>query len=480
MKRRWLPDSLNGQLSLSLLLGVALFFAVNIGVVCLIQIKFLELIEKERATNIASFYMLLHGMDQRQRLEALEHISGFSRTTESSLSLQLMLDPPVWESGRARQAEQAAQAVSTLRDVLRADNVSPLPEISARVFNYGDAPPEHQSDPWSRLAGNPPLGNPLLQMGIQLDAETWLNVTQPLYLSVVWLIWMQRLVVLVEFILFALLVLFLLKTFVRPFQQWTQAAERVGREPEVASPLPETGCREMREAAQAFNRMQARIRANLAERNRMLAAMAHDLRTPLTRMQLRIEELEPEELRDKLNAGLREVRSIAEQSLELSRSLTVSEKAVPLDMVAFMQSRVDDFADMGHAIALHHPDNDEVLAVTAKPLSLQRCVDNILRNAVAYADSACVGVACVNDEVVVEISDTGPGIPEDCLERIFEPYFRLESSRNRASGGSGLGLSIARNMILLNNGTLRLSNRPEGGLCARITLPRLQRPPHPR
>lgn len=471
---RFVPDSLSGRLSLSLLAGVALLFIVNISVVCLIQIKFLGLIEKERATNIASFYMLLSGMEQAQRLEALKHISGFSRTTESSLSLQLMPEAPVWQGGAARQIEQAAQAVSTLTEVLRADNVSPLPAMRARVFNYGDALP---SDAWALLASSPPLGNPLLQMGIQLDQSTWLSVTQPLYLSVVWLIWTQRLLVLAEFMLFAVLVHWLLKKLLKPFQQLTQAAEEVGRQPEVTSPLPETGCREMREAAQSFNRMQARIRDNLAERNRMLAAMGHDLRTPLTRLQLRIEEVEPEELRDKLTDGLKDIRSIVEQGLELSRSLTVSEKAVPLDMAAFMQSRVDDAADMGHNVSVReHPAGDAVLVVAARPLSLKRCVDNILRNAVTYAGNAEVSISGSQEHVIVDICDNGPGIPEDALEQIFEPYFRLETSRNRESGGSGLGLSIARNMILLNNGTLRLRNRPEGGLCARLTLPRLQRP----
>jgi signal transduction histidine kinase len=209
----------------------------------------------------------------------------------------------------------------------------------------------------------------------------------------------------------------------------------------------------------------------------MLAAMAHDIRTPLTRVQLRIEEVEPEELRDKLIQGIKEVRSIAEQSLELSSSLNVSEKSVPLDIVAFMQSRVDDFSEMGHSVILRDfpEENGSTLAVMAKPLSLKRCVDNILRNAVTYAGSAEVSINCSNGEVLIDICDNGSGIPEKYLERIFEPYLRLESSRNRETGGSGLGLSIARNMILLNNGSLSLTNRPEGGLQVRIVLSLLER-----
>ena len=473
--RRLLPDSLGGQLSLTLLASVLLLFLVNIGVVCLIQIKFLGLLEKERSTNIASFYMLLSGMEQQQRLDALEHIAGFSAATESSLSLHLMPEAPEWHTGSARQGEQSAQAVATLKEVLLESKVSPLPEMHARVFNHGD---NIQIDSWSRLIGTQvPLGNPLLQMSVRLDKETWLSVTQPLYVSVVWLIWMQRLVFLVEFMLFAVIVLFLLKKFLKPFQQLTQAAERVGKQPEVASPLPEEGCKEIREAAQSFNRMQSRIQKNIEERNRMLAAMAHDLRTPLTRVQLRIEAVEPEELRNKLTQGIKEIRSIAEQSLELSSSLQISEKPVPLDIFAFMQSCVDDFAEMGHKVTLK--DCQEIggpaLAVMASPLCLKRCVDNIVRNAVAYAGSAEVCLSSADGAVIVDICDNGPGIPEQHLERIFEPYFRLETSRSRESGGTGLGLSIARNMILLNNGTLAFENRAEGGLRVRIALPRLKR-----
>lgn len=472
--RRFSPDSLSGRLSLTLMTSVALLFAANIGIVCLIQIHFLGVIEKERATNIASFYMLLNGMEQQQRHDAIKHITGFSRTTESALSLHLVQEAPDWGSGRRRQAEQSAQAVSAVKKVLTENNISPLPEIYARVFHHGD---DVHEDSWGHFISAVTLGNPLLQMGIRLDKDIWLNVTQPLYLSVVWLIWMQRVVLLIEFVVFAVIVMFLLQRLLKPFRQLTQAAERTGKQPEVASPLPETGYREMREAAQSFNRMQARIQDNLVERNRMLAAMAHDIRTPLTRVQLRIEEVEPEELRDKLTEGIKEVRCIAEQSLELSSSLKDSEKSAPLDIVAFMQSCVDDFSEMGHSVSLRDvPESrGSALAVMAKPLSLKRCVDNILHNAVTYAGSAEVCITTTNGEVIVHICDNGPGIPAEYLERIFEPYLRLETSRNRESGGSGLGLSIARNMILLNNGSLSLGNRPEGGLQVRMGLPLLER-----
>lgn len=478
-KKIW-PDSLAKQISLALLASIVLLFVVNMGVVSIIQTRFLSLLEKERSANIASIYMLLSGMDNAQCDAGLERLTSLQSGSRNALNFHLIQESPAWaDTGLAEQA------TATLQAILTENKVTPLPEIRARIFMEGD---DFQVDAWARqVSGSAPVcSNPLLQLGVRLDGENWLNITQPLYQSAAWLIWMQRLVFLAEFATFAVLVLVLLRKLLKPFQQLTAAADHIGKQPEFCSPLPEEGCKEIREAAQSLNRMQARIQENLAERNRMLAAMAHDLRTPLTRVQLRLEEVEPEDLRDKLTAGIKEVRSIAEQSLELSGSLKVSEKFVPLDIVAFMQSCVDDFSDMGHNVTLGSAPvgSGNTLAVMARPLSLKRCVDNILRNAMAYAGNtgnigdtgrAEVRITCSKGDVIVDICDNGPGIPEDCLEKIFEPYFRLETSRNRESGGTGLGLSIARNMILLNNGTLTLFNRPEGGLCARITLPRLER-----
>lgn len=469
---RVMPDSLAKRISFTLLISIIVLFLVNIGVVCVIQIRFLGLLEKERSDSVASFYVLLSDMDQLQRIEALDRIGDFKRSTESSLSLNLIHEAPTWTEDRPRQMAQAEQAVSALRNILIENNVSPLPEIRARIFRHND---DYTVDAWARQISTPAdRGNLILQMAVRLDSDTWLDVTQPLYVSVVWLIWMQRLVFLIEFAIFAVLVLFMLRRLLTPLQVLTRAADRLGKQPELASSLPESGCREIREAAQSFNRMQSRIQANLEERNRMLAAMAHDLRTPLTRVQLRIEEVEPEDLREKLTEGIKEVRSIAEQSLELSSSLKTSEKSVPLDICAFMQSSVDDFMDMGHAVTM--ADMPEDVAVMARPMSLKRCVDNIMQNAITYAGSAEVCVSASDDEVVIEICDNGPGIPDEYLEKIFEPYLRLETSRNRESGGTGLGLSIARNMALLNNGSLTLASRPEGGLRAQIVLPRLMRP----
>jgi signal transduction histidine kinase len=218
--------------------------------------------------------------------------------------------------------------------------------------------------------------------------------------------------------------------------------------------------------------MRESIRGYLAERGRMLAAMAHDLRTPLTRAQLRAGKIKPVELRDQFLTDLEDVQRILNQGRELAGSLTTEEEYVSLNLEAFLQSIVDDGTDENNDLVLK-PLPHEIarpVVVTARPLCLKRCVNNLVSNALKYGGNAELSIARENGSIIVLVEDSGPGIPEELLEKVFEPYFRLENSRNRAYGGTGLGLSIARNMALLNDGALTLRNKAGGGLTARLAL----------
>lgn len=301
-------------------------------------------------------------------------------------------------------------------------------------------------------------------------------------------VWTQRLMVLAESVIFAALVVALLLRVTLPLRRLGQEVEAFGQRPESSRPLPENGSREMREAAQSFNRMRQRICNQLEERDQMLAAMAHDLRTPLTRAQLRLSKVHPQEERDKIAANLEEIHQFIEKGLELATSLGASEDFVTLDATAFVQSLVDDAADTGQNAVFvygHSPaghagsgearstaDDAAPLLIRARPSCLKRCLNNLLSNALAYGDRAEVRVQGTADSVSIHIADHGPGIPEDMLEQVFTPYFRLESSRNRSFGGVGLGLTIARTMAAHNNARLTLTNRPEGGLVACCVLAR--------
>ena len=261
---------------------------------------------------------------------------------------------------------------------------------------------------------------------------------------------------------------------VKPLRRLARAAEQFGRDVPGTPELPETGPTEVREAAQAFNRMQKSIRDFLDERERMLAAVSHDLRTPLTRMRLRVEALD-ESQRGPLQKDIGELQQIMDTTIDIARSK--SEAVTMVDVASLIESLVEDRQDMGQPIQLEERLQDpEVLfsiaPLSARPLSMKRCLANLMDNALRYGGSVVVGVEERGPMLAVTISDCGPGIPEADLEKVFEPFYRLERSRSRSTGGTGLGLSIARSMARMHDGDVVLENRPEGGLRATATFRR--------
>lgn len=262
---------------------------------------------------------------------------------------------------------------------------------------------------------------------------------------------------------------------VKPLRRLARAADRFGRD--IRTPaLPETGPSEVREAAQAFNRMQKSIREFLDERERTLAAVSHDLRTPLTRMRLRVEQLN-ESQRAPLQKDIGELQQIMDTTIDIARSK--SENVAMVDVMSLIESLVEDRQDMGMDIQLAaRLQNSEamfsVLPIAARPLSMKRCLANLMDNALRYGEHVLVDVADGEDMLSVIISDSGPGIAEADLTKVFEPFYRVERSRSRSTGGTGLGLSIARSMARMHGGDVTLENRPEGGLRAIATFRRLK------
>ena len=261
---------------------------------------------------------------------------------------------------------------------------------------------------------------------------------------------------------------------VQPLRRLARAADSFGRDIPGTPPVEESGPSEVREAAQAFNRMQKSIRDFLEERERTLAAVSHDLRTPLTRMRLRVEQLD-EAHRAPLQKDIGELQQIMDTTIDLARSNTEPEAQV--DVASLLESLVEDRQDMGHDIRLEDrlQDLDVLLSIAplkARPQSMKRCLANLMDNALRYGDHVVVGVQDSPDMLTVTIADSGPGIPEAELEKVFEPFFRVERSRNRSTGGTGLGLSIARSMARLHGGDVKLANRKEGGLLATATFRR--------
>jgi signal transduction histidine kinase len=262
----------------------------------------------------------------------------------------------------------------------------------------------------------------------------------------------------------------LARSITRPLSDLAQAAEAVGRDVRQP-PLRERGTRELREAARAFNTMRDRMHRYLDSRTRVFAAMSHDLKTPLTRMRLRVETLEDDEIRARFGSDLDEMEGMVRGTLALLKGLTDDEGAEPIDIAALLATLQLEFAELGARVQIVGRATE---SFSGRPQALKRCLTNLLSNAIKFGTRATV---VVEDDaaLVLRVQDEGPGLPPGELERVFEPFYRVESSRNRDTGGSGLGLSIARDIAQVHGGSLILRNMPRGGLEAILTLPRVQR-----
>ena len=281
-----LPDSLFGQLVFLLFLGIVLFQATNFQVVCNVQRLYALQAEKTRAEQLTSYWFLFEAMNGEERRAALARMRDAGRPENLREMVEILPMKPDWEhlagaEDRERIGRLRAMVAESFGSALDA-----APPVLARRHENG--------------TGIFPVHLPVLETAIQLSDGTWLKVTQPFEVDDRKVVWSQRLFVLAEALVMLVLVAVVLVRVTRPIQKLCRAAEAFGRHPELAEPLPEEGVREVRDAAQSFNRMRERICGNLAERDRMIAAMAHDLRTPLTRLQLRLDRVEPEPLRAKL------------------------------------------------------------------------------------------------------------------------------------------------------------------------------------
>lgn len=257
---------------------------------------------------------------------------------------------------------------------------------------------------------------------------------------------------------------------VRPFTRFTRAVDTL--EPTSPQPLTltEQGPLEVRQAARAFNAMQTRIQTSLKERAQILAAIAHDLQTPITRMRLRVEMADQPELRDKLTLDLDNMTRLVREGIDYARSSGVSQETPRrIDLHAFIDTLVCDYLDTGKAVQFHAISS--ALPLTTRPQTLRRVMTNLLDNALKFGDAAEVRLTHGDNTVQITVDDNGPGIPDEELDAVLQPFYRVESSRNRETGGTGLGLAIAAQLTAQLNGQLQLANRDEGGLSARITLP---------
>ena len=258
----------------------------------------------------------------------------------------------------------------------------------------------------------------------------------------------------------------------RPLNQLALAADTLG--PDLkADRLPEDGPDEVARAARAFNAMQDRVAMYMTERMQILAAISHDLQTPITRMRLRVDVMDDSAQGTKLQQDLQEMETLVKEGVTYARTMHgTTEVPCRIDPDALFDSLVCDYVDAGKKVALH---GRIASALVTRPQALRRIVCNLVDNALKFGEEAEIMVSGSQDgQVTISVLDRGPGIPAESLEAVFEPFYRLEGSRNRHTGGTGLGLAIARQLTLAMDATLSLHNRPGGGLEARLTLKNLR------
>jgi signal transduction histidine kinase len=252
----------------------------------------------------------------------------------------------------------------------------------------------------------------------------------------------------------------------RPIHSFAAAAERLGADPN-APPLVQAGPAEVRTAVAAFNDMQEKLRGYVQERTSMVAAIAHDLRTPLTRLRFRAEAA-PDEVRDKMAADIEQMDGMVRSALAFVRGETLSAEHVRLDLTSLVASVVDDLAEMGADVAF---ETATPVVVSGDPLALKRLVTNLTDNAVKFGGRARLSLELAGATATLLVEDDGPGLPNSELDRVFEPFYRPDPSRSSDAGGVGLGLSVARSIARAHGGEITLANRPEGGLRAIVRLP---------
>ncbi len=298
--------------------------------------------------------------------------------------------------------------------------------------------------------------------GLWLNAETSLDMP-PLAWG-----WPPLLTFLLSALMIALAAVFTVRRITRPLNRLAAAAERLGRG-EAVEDLPETGPDQFRATTRAFNLMNKRLQRYVADRMRFLAAVSHDLRTPLTSLRLRAEFIDDDETRTRMLATLEEMNQMVDAVLDFVREDTKNEATDRVDLASLVEAVCDDFSDLGRPVELTPP--PALPDVVCRPLSVKRALRNLIDNAVKYGTRARVSVETAARTVTIHVDDDGPGLSDKDLERIFDPFVRLEDSRSRETGGVGLGLSIARSIAQSHGGRIDAKCRKEGGLRMSFVLP---------
>lgn len=473
---RWLPSTLSGRLVLVLLGGLLL--AQLVGAAILLRDRTTALYEASglsAAQRIASIVRVFDTLtpEQRRLMLSAVNTAGLQVALGESRAANVVFEDGMFAAHlravllRALGDERALR-VAMLEPGAAGVELGPMgPPIGGHMGGAHMGGPNMGGPHMGLMAGLPLRGAAFL-VQVQLQDGHWVSFAH--HLPEEPFAWPYKLLLTLVVLLVSVIALSLLavRWLTRPLGVLAIAADELGRDIRRA-PLVEEGPVEVRRAAAAFNTMQARLQTYLHEREQMLAAVSHDLRTPITRLRLRAELIGDESLRTKCARDLAEMEAMTVAALDFLRGAHVDEAVQPVDVLALLESLQADMEEAGHEVQVR---GRAVAPYPARPLALKRCLTNLAENAVKYGIRAKMGVEDDGHELRITVADDGPGIPETEFKRVFEPFYRIEGSRSRETGGVGLGLSVARDIARAHRGELTLRNRPGGGLEAVLTLPR--------
>jgi signal transduction histidine kinase len=447
LRPRW-PDTVAGRAILILVAALLAFhfvgyWAYRVSVESMANVQR----DKALAERIVSIKRAIAGNANDAERDRVAH-------DLSSASLEVHWSKVSLVLGTAPRTDRTEAMAARLKEL--------APELAAESFRLGYA------DDGALGAGEADAYRHMMLVSVRLDDGSWVNFSSTALGANQHGDWNVLTIMICFGVAIIVIGVLLLRWATRPLRNLALAAERFSLD-QAPRPLPENGPAEVRHAARAFNTMGERIQRLVAERMQALAAVSHDLRTPITRLRLRSELLEDAATRDLIDADLSEMEGMIDSTLEFLRGGVTSEAIRPIDLVTVIETIVDQHADQGKQIVLSGVSHGRVLG---RLLALKRAFWNVIGNAVKYADQAWVKVEETPSNLSITVEDNGPGIPEAEMERMFQPFVRLDESRGRETGGSGLGLTIARAVVRSHGGEILLSNRPEGGLKVLITLPK--------
>jgi signal transduction histidine kinase len=455
LRRQLRFDTLYARIAVVLVLNLLLVQLITFGLVRL-EVEHVPL-RADLAERIATSLRILEALPAPERVPVAAEIS----TPELRVLFQ-----PTFDAGSAKAFSiQSAQRL----DGAEVASETPTSRFEGRILERLDPTVPRQMAIIERIPGAKSPGEtedrPLEVRLSTSDGGMMSFLIQRVPTSFRWLQLATQVASIC--VVSAILSLWFASRFSRRLAAFADAAEELGRSAE-APPVPEAGPDELRLATRAFNRMQERLRRFVHDRTQMLAAISHDLRTPLTRMRLRAEFIEDDEQRDKMLHDVTEMEAMISATLAFARDDVTREPRHEADL----DEMIDQICE-----SMHESGQDAryraigPIPIKCRPVALRRALGNLFQNAVKYGQGAEVRLARVNGHVSIEIDDSGPGIPRDQHEAVFQPFFRLDNSRNRDTGGVGLGLSVARTIIRGHGGDVTLLNRPEGGLRVTVILP---------